>query len=441
MPQQENDIKHYGAEDLERYHSGKMTEQEMHALEKAALDDPFLSDALDGYRYTNTATADINELKNKLLQQGHDKKVVGFNSKMINRLLKVAAVLILFSGLGWLLYNNNNPKQQEIAAIKDNKNEIPVIDTAVTNTATDLMVVVPVDEKRQDAPTLQQKKVTEKLTIKKDTIAVSDVVVVSSGATGFSLNQNSVTATSDSARDTKAYYYTTAQSEWANNAGNVLAGKTAGINAVVPKQLRGRITDSKGNPVSFANVVDKKNNMGVQADMQGSFAFTTLDSAPKVEVNAVGYKGIIQALSNDSAANNLVLLEQDNKLQEVVVTSAFQTKRTMRSLSSTKESNNTFKDVRVQRVTVTNAVPVNGWQNFNTYVNDSLKTILQLGQSAVSAEVIASFDINDKGEPVDINVTRSLCTPCDAEAIRIIKNAPPLKLNKKRKKAHAVVKF
>ena len=35
----------FTAGDIERYHSGKMSPEERHALEKAALDDPFLAGA------------------------------------------------------------------------------------------------------------------------------------------------------------------------------------------------------------------------------------------------------------------------------------------------------------------------------------------------------------------------------------------------------------
>ena len=38
----------YTAKDFERYHNGGMTAAEMHQLEKAALNDPMLADALDG---------------------------------------------------------------------------------------------------------------------------------------------------------------------------------------------------------------------------------------------------------------------------------------------------------------------------------------------------------------------------------------------------------
>ena len=64
----------YTAVDLQRYHSGTMSEAEMHALEKAALDDPFLSEALEGYVFTTTAEKDIIELKNRLSEKEKNKK-------------------------------------------------------------------------------------------------------------------------------------------------------------------------------------------------------------------------------------------------------------------------------------------------------------------------------------------------------------------------------
>jgi hypothetical protein len=39
----------YTAEDILEYLSGKLSPSEMHAMEKAALDDPFLAEAMEGY--------------------------------------------------------------------------------------------------------------------------------------------------------------------------------------------------------------------------------------------------------------------------------------------------------------------------------------------------------------------------------------------------------
>ena len=51
--------------DLQRYLKGELSPREMHALEKAALDDPFLSDALEGLATPHPET-DLSELKARL---------------------------------------------------------------------------------------------------------------------------------------------------------------------------------------------------------------------------------------------------------------------------------------------------------------------------------------------------------------------------------------
>ena len=49
---------------------GSLSAAEMHAMEKAAMDDPFLADALEGYKNINLAEAGLDSLKDRL-----DKRV------------------------------------------------------------------------------------------------------------------------------------------------------------------------------------------------------------------------------------------------------------------------------------------------------------------------------------------------------------------------------
>src|SRR5216117_124873 len=67
----------YSAADIEKYHRGLLSPKEMHEMEKAALDDPFLADALEGYGAVNVnAAADIEELEKKLEQRVSGGKVI-----------------------------------------------------------------------------------------------------------------------------------------------------------------------------------------------------------------------------------------------------------------------------------------------------------------------------------------------------------------------------
>jgi hypothetical protein len=64
---EEKKYKNYTAADIEKYHRGLLSPAEMNELEKAALDDPFLADALEGYGATMVnVSSDLSELEKKI---------------------------------------------------------------------------------------------------------------------------------------------------------------------------------------------------------------------------------------------------------------------------------------------------------------------------------------------------------------------------------------
>ena len=145
---------------------------------------------------------------------------------------------------------------------------------------------------------------------------------------------------------------------------------------------------------------------------------------------------------NDSSANNLVLAESYNSLSEVVVTGyGTKEKEDLTETVSTVNDSVALRNENNYRVTISNAKPVNGWKAFNKYVTDSLKTLAQFSEESESTEVMVLFDVNEKGEAINITAEKSSCDPCATEAIRFIKNSSHWKLNSKRKKAYAVVRF
>lgn len=58
-------------DDIERYLRGDMTPDEMHALEKKALEDPFLADALEGGSAISPAqfSSDVKALKQRVSEK------------------------------------------------------------------------------------------------------------------------------------------------------------------------------------------------------------------------------------------------------------------------------------------------------------------------------------------------------------------------------------
>lgn len=119
----------YTATDIERYHSGQLSAAEMHAMEKAALDDPFLADALEGYTHTKTPASDLASLKQKLqlrIEKEDDRKVFFMSSPW----MKIAASIVVIAGAGWLFFRtaDTTTKANDVAANKENssyKMEVP----------------------------------------------------------------------------------------------------------------------------------------------------------------------------------------------------------------------------------------------------------------------------------------------------------------------------
>lgn len=110
---------------IQQYLEGKLDPEVMHQLEKQALDDPFLWDALEGYATHIKAAHDLS-----ILQRQLHERIVHFqeNKKVFDltwqRLSIAAAAAVLFITAGILFWMNSprpseqlatNPKQVEVA--------------------------------------------------------------------------------------------------------------------------------------------------------------------------------------------------------------------------------------------------------------------------------------------------------------------------------------
>src|SRR5688572_9338681 len=121
----------FTAADIERYHSGKMSDRERNAIEKAALEDPFLSDALEGYLLTSTPAADLESLKNRLAEKTSGKRyTIPFFRH--NQFMKVAAIILLVAGAGWFITQMNNDSKKDMAT-RDRQQSLPQVTVLDSN--------------------------------------------------------------------------------------------------------------------------------------------------------------------------------------------------------------------------------------------------------------------------------------------------------------------
>ncbi len=145
----DNNIKKFTAADIEKYHAGLLSGKERHDLEKAALDDPFLADALEGYAVAGiNAAADIADLKKRLAQKVEGTKLIPLKAAPRNsfRTLRAAALVAFVAGAGFLIYQFGfNKKSGEIAQAKTTKKQEGVPTDTTKGTA---VISTPVSETR-----------------------------------------------------------------------------------------------------------------------------------------------------------------------------------------------------------------------------------------------------------------------------------------------------
>jgi TonB-linked SusC/RagA family outer membrane protein len=95
--------------------------------------------------------------------------------------------------------------------------------------------------------------------------------------------------------------------------------------------VTGKVIDVDGNAVPFATIKVKGTTSGQSADANGSYSIRVKNGDALV-VSGTGFKQAEFPVGTGNALN--VNLERNKELVEIVVTSAFQTKRTLRSQSS-----------------------------------------------------------------------------------------------------------
>ena len=129
--------KKYNAADFARYHSGEMSADEMHALEKAALDDPFLADALEGYAYAKDPEEELEEIKLRLSDRKNDQKVFNLSGVANSTWWKIAAIFILIAGASYLFLFTNTREERSLAVKQDSaiKNTESVVSQLNKDTA------------------------------------------------------------------------------------------------------------------------------------------------------------------------------------------------------------------------------------------------------------------------------------------------------------------
>jgi len=97
---------------------------------------------------------------------------------------------------------------------------------------------------------------------------------------------------------------------------NVLKTKPDDVIQII---VKGTVTDSKGNPLPGASVIESGTDNGTTTDFDGNFSLTVDEENPILEVTFIGFVGQNVVASSDSSLN-IILMDDIAGLDEIVLT-------------------------------------------------------------------------------------------------------------------------
>jgi TonB family protein len=443
----------YTQKDIKQYFDNELTPLQMNAMEKAALNDPFLAEAMDGYEpfKHQDFTNDLLSITNKLTQQEPTAKIISINQNSKKKWFAAAAVALIATtvGINYLIKNNSENKVQDIATINTPtpSQELPKADSTTSNLKlTDKKIAaIPVTKDVEISGDLAQNSVTDKATSRADEFLYTPTppVVTAENKTIISSNQQreseSLAAPNPTSRMAPVNNAVVdQQGTLRNNEVNDVSRKEAQNTLpqlakpqILDKQFFAQITGPDNSPLPFANVSVKSENFGTYADANGNFRLVSTDSIINVEIKSVGYLSTTLALKSSSTSNKIIL--QEDKNIEV-----YKIQTTGRNKISKKRNSALFIIDSTEM-----AAPIVGWDNYTIYIDNNIEIPNAVTSKKIHGNVEVSFDINKNGAATDIKIDKSLCNECDEVAKKLVQQGPRWRNTKatQNQKGKVVIKF
>lgn len=402
---------------LEDYLDGKLDAKAMHFVERQALEDPFVAEALEGLKQSPKRKQTLSILQKQLYDRISEKpakrKMWGITT---HRLSIAATATVAFIAVSILFFmRETSRKNAEIAARKENgvivnldtttslANTKPAKnDTTTANTTSALIDKAIVDAKTGDLA---------KNTKKTPDLAKDEPALIAEQKKAVVASAREKTEVAPALSKAKQAY---AASEVA-----IAAAPNVGANHVV---FSGNVIDqSNGKPVEGAVVKLAGSNNVTATDAKGYFALPA-DSVPKDKdliINAVGFRerpitnvndpnAIRSAMTGDKSINEIAIIMGSNG-------------RKKENIPAPKIMLKAEQNLDGKTLTeITKPVPVS-IINYSQYLENNNKLYNAKGPEQF---VIVSFKVKKNGRPTNVKVIKSLNPKADAEAKRLIQTGP-----------------
>lgn len=385
-------------ERIKQYLAGKLDAKAMHELEKQALDDPFLAEAMDGLLKNPEASVDaLTSLPERLKNGIGQHKVMKIKKRDLRPLLAIAAILLMVIGVGYFFQMQNHSRKN----ITDEIVKTAAPKEIFSTDSSDKITIARPKEKPQNNVEKKKRraedltgKITDTGSSRQNTIRPIDGELVRLQKRDNRALQIEPNLQMDSNRLAKV------------NVTGSLEGRVAGLmtkrknrNRLFTKKENinemssaVRIIDAKtGNPIEGAIARYNKDLSPSVSDSLGRFIIP--DSVKEMNIKAVGYV----ALNTPVHKNAVIPLSASSRsLNDVVVVG-----------------------YSAQKNSIDSIMPVVGWQKFDDYVQHCILTRYLMGDSGI---VKVGFKVNIDGTLSRFEILKGLNSKRNKQAIEILKN-------------------
>jgi TonB family protein len=419
-------------DDIRRYYAGEMTPKEQHALEKKALSNPFLAEAMEGLESISTAESveDLNELsakiKKRTQEQGNlqvaasaakyvaeealnwpsapepDKKT---RSQWIWPLRIAASVAVIV-----LVYFAITPffESEKQLALQSNQagEKLPGKEMSPDRT------FKKPDELITNKETTNNEKSTRKSEQGEPIKPIEDIISPSGAAAPVladTYDQEKQKITEDEAFDMMAEnQISEALPESKKEASQVARSKGVVQSfSTNQKVINGKVISAEdGTPLPGVNIVVKGTFVGTVSNMEGNYQLIIDSLDPILVCSFVGMQ--TQEVKAKGQSELIVKLQSDvSQLSEVVVTGY-----------------SPVKDDAYPEPVVKLAEPLGGRRAYDKYLKNSLHYPQQALENQIKGRVTVQFTVLKDGSLDEFSVLKGLGYGCDEEVIRLVKDGP-----------------
>jgi len=412
---------------IKKYLNGELDTRAMHQLERRALDDPFLADALEGYGY---AAGDQQKNLADLSQRLHSRAEEKVRRLIPWTALSIAASLLVILSIGiWFVARKEPVKQDRLTETakpqkQEKSPELSVPASVVSKPKVDTSRIVQQTIVQNRKPVLSAPRIAaDKESVSPGAKTDTSLFVASSNAPAPNTYKSEPPALADiqvqESNKSLSEVVVENQSADAKNKKEVvanaapkrvskappetlLASKAEGLN-VTPsnRTLTGTITTTDGGqPLAGAIVKLAGSNFGVVTDANGKFVMHDVPDKKSLTVGYIGYS-TRQVKLNGSDSINVALSPAGSALNEVVTGSSY----------AQKDKNNANSPA--------DAHPSAGWKALTDYLDKN--AVLPDGKTG---KVQLSFTVDGQGNLNNFKVIKSLSQEADQKAIDLLTKGP-----------------